>query len=97
MVSQSTKRVKLMKFEASRCAPCRYMVPIIDSVLKDSLYSNVELVNVNVDDETGQEAARKFSVRSIPTFILLDNKDQVVDILIGTASEDQVREFLSKR
>jgi thioredoxin-like negative regulator of GroEL len=88
---------RLLKFEASWCAPCRYMSPIIEGVLNDGLYSDVELVNVNIDDEIGQDTARAFSVRSIPTLILMNDRNQIVNILIGTASEDQVREFLSKR
>lgn len=88
---------RLLKFEASWCAPCRHMTPIVEGVLNDSVYSDVELVSVNIDDEVGQEAARQFSVRNIPTLVLLDDNNQVVNTLVGTASADQVREFLSKR
>jgi thioredoxin-like negative regulator of GroEL len=73
------------------------MAPVVEGVLEDSSYDDVELVSVNVDDETGQEAAREFSVRNIPTLVLLNDQNQVVNTLVGTASEDQVREFLSKR
>jgi thioredoxin-like negative regulator of GroEL len=73
------------------------MTPVVEGVLSDNVYSDVELISVNVDDEVGQEAARQFSVRNIPTLVLLDNNNQVVNTLVGTASEDQVREFLSKR
>jgi thioredoxin-like negative regulator of GroEL len=73
------------------------MAPIIEDVLKDSLYSSVELISINIDDETGQKTAREFGVRSIPTFILINDKNQVINTLIGTASDIQVREFLSKR
>jgi thioredoxin-like negative regulator of GroEL len=73
------------------------MTPVVEGVLSDNVYSDVELISVNVDDEVGQEAARQFSIRNIPTLVLLDNNNQVVNTLVGTASEDQVREFLSKR
>lgn len=97
MESQSIGRVKLMKFWAEWCAPCRYMTPVVEGVLEDSSYSDVELVSVNIDEELGQKAANEFSIRSIPTLILLDGQNKVVNTLVGTANEDQVREFLSKR
>ncbi len=90
-------RVKLMKFWAEWCAPCRYMTPIVEGVLEDSVYSDVDLISVNVDEEHGQEAAREFSIRNIPTLVLLDSDNRVLNTLVGTASEDQLREFLSKR
>lgn len=93
----SIVHTKLIKFWAEWCAPCRFMAPIIEDVLKDSLYSSVELISINIDDETGQKTAREFGVRSIPTFILINDKNQVINTLIGTASDIQVREFLSKR
>jgi len=97
MESRSVGHTKLMKFWAEWCAPCRFMSPVVEGVLEDSLYSDVELISVNIDDEIGQEAAKEFSIRSIPTLVLLNDKDQVVSTLIGTASADQLREFLSKR
>lgn len=97
MESRSVGHVKLMKFWASWCAPCRFMAPVVEGVLNDGLYSDVELVSINIDDETGQAAAREFGVRNIPTLVLLDNNNRVVNTLVGTASEAQVREFLSKR
>jgi len=96
-MEQPTGRTRLLKFWAEWCSPCRYMAPLVEGVLKDSVYSDVELVSVNIDDENGQETAREFNIRNIPTFVLLNNKDQVVNTLVGTASVDQVREFLSKR
>jgi thioredoxin 1 len=97
MESRSAGRTRLMKFWADWCMPCRFMTPVVEGVLKDSVYDDVELVSVNVDEEMGQEAAKKFCIKSIPTLVLLDDNDQVLSTLIGTASEDQVREFLSKR
>lgn len=95
MNSNYVGRTKLIKFEASWCAPCRNMSPVIEDVLKDNL--DVDLINVDVDDESGQEAVREFNIRSIPTLILLNEKNQIINTLIGTASKDKLREFLSKR
>ena len=83
---------RLLKFEASWCAPCRYMSPVVNSVVKT--YKNIELVIVDIDNEQGQEKAREYNVRNIPTLILLDNKNNIVNTLVGTASENQVKEFL---
>lgn len=84
---------KLLKFEANWCAPCRFMSPVVKSVLEG--YENIELVVVDIDNEQGQEEARKFNVRNIPTLILLDDENNIINTLVGTASESQVKEFLN--
>jgi thiol-disulfide isomerase/thioredoxin len=96
-MESSSSRTKLLKFSASWCGPCRYMSPIVEGVLGDTVYDDVELISVDIDEEEGQEFARMFNVRSIPTLILLDDTDKVVNTLIGAADENELREFLSTR
>lgn len=89
-----SQHVKVIKFGASWCSPCRSMSPIVHNVLEE--HSDVELIDIDIDGEYGQEVAREFGIRSIPTFILVDG-GKVVNTLIGAASESEFREFLSKK
>ena len=57
----------LVDFHASWCGPCKTMSPIIDQ-LKKKMGSKIRVLKIDVDKN--QEAAGKFKIRSVPTFIL---------------------------
>ena len=62
--------VALIDFWASWCGPCKMMGPVVDSVANE-VNENIKICKVNVDEEP--ELASKYSVMSIPTFVLLKN------------------------
>lgn len=63
------KGVVLVDFYADWCGPCKMTGPIIDELAKSDDYKGkVKFVKVNVDQN--QELAQKYSVFSIPTFIV---------------------------
>jgi thioredoxin-like negative regulator of GroEL len=66
------------------------MNPIVEMATNEV---DIELVDINVDEDA--DSAREYKVRSIPTLILVKG-EEVVDKLIGRASLDQVRAFLSQ-
>jgi len=73
------------------CGPCKMLGPIIDKLASE--YSNVEIVKVNVDNESA--ASAKFGVRNIPTVLFL-KKGEIVDKVVGVTSEDIYREKIDK-
>lgn len=63
------KEVVLVDFYADWCGPCKVTGPIIEELAKEEKYNGkVSFVKINVDQN--QELAGKYSVFSIPTFIL---------------------------
>jgi len=88
------ENLKLIKFWAEWCLPCKVMAPIVDQVLDDEKFDNVEFISINIDEQP--DAAREYSIRSIPTLLLVNNGDnRVLKTLVGSASAEQVKEFLS--
>jgi len=69
------------------------MTPVVESVLREESFSNVELVGINVDDDP--DAARKYHIRAIPTLLLVGSDNEIIDTLTGSASAEQLKEFLS--
>ena len=57
----------LVDFYATWCGPCKMMSPVLDRI-KNEMGSQVRVLKIDVDKN--QEAAEKFKVRGVPTFIL---------------------------
>jgi len=83
----------LLKFWATWCSPCKVMAPIVEKVLSEEDFNNVQLVNINVDEEP--DAAREYRIKAIPTLLLVNSDKKVINTLVGSASLEEVKEFLS--
>jgi len=82
----------LIDFFADWCMPCVMMSPTIDE-LSNKFKGKIKFAKVNVEDN--QELAQKFSVSSIPNFILFKDGEQK-EQFIGSMSVDDFSEKLKK-
>lgn len=66
-----------VNFTASWCGPCQAVKPILDQFYTDSTgkYSGVEFIKVDVDSQ--ESVASRYQVTSVPTFIFVENKNEV--------------------
>jgi thioredoxin 1 len=82
--------MKLLKFSAAWCQPCKQL----DKVLKEALpeYPEVELVDMPI--EKNQETVMYYNIRSVPTMIMVDENDQVLRTSVGF-DPDKVKPFLA--
>lgn len=82
---QLTKnKVILVDFWAAWCAPCKMMAPVLNDVAED-LKGNLFIGKLNVEEQ--QNLAHKYKVRSIPTFILFKN-GQEINRFVGMKTKD---------
>lgn len=84
--------MKLLKFEADWCGPCKMMQPILEQIAQER--PDVEIESIDVERQP--ERAREYHVRALPTLVLLDAAGDIVTTHTGSASLAQVLLMLEK-
>lgn len=79
-------------FWAPWCGPCQQMGPLVEE-LATELEGKVKVGKLNVDEN--QVTAGKYSVLSIPTFLLFKG-GEVVDTVVGGVPKAKLQEMIDK-
>ena len=74
--------LKILDFQASWCAPCKRLAPILEEIEKET---GVTIQKIDVDED--EEHVIAYGVRNIPTLIFIKD-DVVVDKISGTVSKE---------
>jgi len=82
----------LIDFFAEWCMPCVMMGPVVDDI-SEKFEGKIKFGKVNVEDN--EDIARKFGVRSIPTFILFKD-GKIAQQFMGAMSAEDFEEKLEK-
>ncbi len=88
---EESSGVKLIKFGASWCGPCRHMLPFWKR--QNKLNGKFEFFEVDVDEEP--ELSAKFQVRSVPATFIVKN-GQIVKSFVGMQNSSTIMEVLEK-
>lgn len=64
------QKAVLIDFYAPWCAPCRQMMPMIDS-LRNQYASTVDIIKINAD--ASKRLIKKLQIRSVPYFVIYQN------------------------
>lgn len=85
------KGIVLVDFFAPWCDPCKDVAPILDELAGEM--EDVKIVKVNVEENV--ELASKFSVFSIPTFLVVKD-GKVVSQFVWTRGKESIKVELHK-
>ena len=81
--------MKVLKFYAEWCAPCKMMTKIIEGA-KDKITTKIE--EVNIDDNIF--LSTQFGIRSVPTMVMVDDNEKEIKRLIGFHKEEDLLSWL---
>lgn len=76
-------KLAVVDFWAEWCGPCKMITPVIEDLAKE-YGDNINIGKLNVDHNG--DTSFKYSVRSIPTILLIKN-GEVVDKHVGTITK----------
>ena len=79
----------ILYFTADWCGPCKKVRPIVDELNRDQSYAKFQVIDVDSE----QELARKFEVKSIPTFIFIKDGTEI-NRLTGAQTREKLLEML---
>ena len=87
---------KIIKFSAQWCNPCHILKKTFDDVLKMEEFKNIEVIELDVDDPNNNELCFKHQVRSIPTLVMLDENDNVLNKIMGAVPKNNLIDILKQ-
>jgi thiol-disulfide isomerase/thioredoxin len=89
---------KVIKVSASYCAPCKVLEPIFNKIADELKSDKVSFKSVSDDHDYNEFEAisKKFGVRGVPTTLILDENDNVIDRVLGNLPEQMYRNFITK-
>ena len=89
--------MKVIKFGASWCGPCRVFANTFKKVSEMEEYKDIEFKSVDIEnDEDADVLVAKFGIRSVPTILLLDENDNVIYKLMGNTSLKDFTDVINK-
>lgn len=83
--------MKLIKFGAKWCGPCKAMVPIVENVLNKN--SSLEFEDIDIEDNIN--LTDSYNIKSVPTFVIVDNDDIEVARTSGSMSQTKFENWLA--
>ena len=83
--------LKLIKFSAEWCAPCKMLAPIFAKI--ESTATDVSFETVDIDENPMR--AQQMGVAAVPT-IIIEKDGKVVDSLVGLQREAAILNAINK-
>ncbi|XVE94634.1 hypothetical protein REPUB_Repub02eG0025800 [Reevesia pubescens] len=82
-LANASKKLVVVDFTASWCAPCRFITPVLVELAKK--LPHVIFLKVDVDEL--KSVAQDWAVEAMPTFIFL-KEGTIVDKIVGARKEE---------
>lgn len=78
---------KILKFYSESCAPCKVMSNKLKGL-------DVEVKDIDIADGDNIDVCNKYSIRTVPTIIVLDENDELVSTFKGIVPIEDIKKAL---
>ncbi|SDR40100.1 thioredoxin family protein [Natronobacterium texcoconense] len=85
--------VTLKDFYADWCGPCKTQDPILQE-LEEDLDDRLSVEKINVDER--QDVANEYQVRSLPTLIVEDEDENIVERFVGVTQREDIEDAVER-
>ncbi|XP_015368215.1 PREDICTED: thioredoxin-2-like [Diuraphis noxia] len=89
-LTDAKEKLVIIDFFAKWCGPCKLMAPFIEELANE--YPDVVMLKVDVDE--CEDAAIEYNIQSMPTFVFLKSKTEVVRF--SGANKEKLKDNLLK-
>ena len=79
--------MRLLKFEAAWCQPCKQLTQIMDTI-------NFPYPVEKIDIDTNRDACIEYGIRGVPHLILMDENNNIVTRVGGMVTKETLLEVL---
>lgn len=86
---------RMVELYTPYCAVCMKMKPVVESLVGQCDYRGVRLEMVDVSQEENERLMDHYRVRAVPTFLFLDEYGIEVARLVGSQTEQSLKQALS--
>lgn len=88
---------KVIKLSASWCSPCKAYAKTFEEVSRNEEFKDISFEEIDIEEN--DNIAEKYKVRSVPTTVILDESENVLNIINGnisrTALETAIKQGIS--
>ena len=73
----------ILYFTAEWCGPCKKTRPIVEELNKDLSLTNIRVVDIDSE----MELAKNFGIKSVPTFIVIENNEEINRVVVAQTKQ----------
>jgi|TARA_B100001094_G_scaffold254634_1_gene253421 thioredoxin 1 len=80
---------KILYFSAAWCGPCKQLAPTINNLVAEGF----PITKIDVD--SNPDLSAQYSIRSIPTMVVLDENGIEINKVSGSRSSNEIKNLLN--
>ena len=81
--------MKILKFYADWCNPCKQQTKILDEM-------SLDVTSINIEDDDSGELVEKYNIMSVPVIVFLDDDGEEIKRFVGLTTRNALESFIEE-